>query len=205
VRRYRWVILGAGTFAQSSFAAVSVGLPALAPVLRSHYHLSLGRVGIVLGAVSLGMLGTLLPWGLLADRIGQRAVMSWRSGGGGARAGGARARRAGACRRRPPLPRSAQLAPGGRFGALRDRADCADELSRALPAPAPWPVDALRRARARGDERARHRCSDRHRSLVGPSGSADRAAAGARHVDHARHGGRGAARGRPARRARAGA
>jgi sugar phosphate permease len=83
VRRYRWVILGAGTFAQSSFAAVSVGLPALAPVLRSHYHLSLGRVGIVLGAVSLGMLGTLLPWGLLADRIGERAVMSWGLGGAG--------------------------------------------------------------------------------------------------------------------------
>lgn len=73
--RYRWVILGAGTLAQSSFAALAVGLPALAPVLRSHYHLSLGRVGIVLGAVSLGMLGTLLPWGLLADRIGERAVM----------------------------------------------------------------------------------------------------------------------------------
>ena len=83
MRRYRWVILGAGTFAQSSFAAVSVGLPVLAPVLRSHYHLSLGRVGIVLGAVSLGMLGTLLPWGLLADRIGERAVMSWGLGGAG--------------------------------------------------------------------------------------------------------------------------
>jgi sugar phosphate permease len=77
------VILGAGTFAQSSFAAVSVGLPALAPVLRSHYQLSLGRVGIVLGAVSLGMLGTLLPWGLLADRIGERAVMSCGLGGAG--------------------------------------------------------------------------------------------------------------------------
>jgi len=60
-----------------------VGLPVLAPVLRSHYHLSLGRVGIVLGAVSLGMLGTLLPWGLLADRIGERAVMSWGLGGAG--------------------------------------------------------------------------------------------------------------------------
>jgi len=83
VRRYRWVILGAGTLAQSSFAAVSVGLPALAPVLRSHYHLSLGQIGIVLGAVPLGMLPTLLPWGLLADRIGERAVMSIGLGGGG--------------------------------------------------------------------------------------------------------------------------
>jgi len=83
VRRYRWVILGAGTLAQSSFAAVSVGLPALAPVLRSHYHLSIGQTGIVLGAVPLGMLPTLLPWGLLADRIGERAVMSLGLAGAG--------------------------------------------------------------------------------------------------------------------------
>jgi sugar phosphate permease len=76
VNRYRWVILGAGTFAQTSFAAITVGPPAIAPVLRSHYHLSLTETGIVLGAVSFGMLPTLLPWGLLADRLGERAVMS---------------------------------------------------------------------------------------------------------------------------------
>jgi sugar phosphate permease len=84
VRRYRWVILGAGTLAQSSFSASSVGLPALAPVLRSHYHLSLGQVGIALGAVSLGMIPTLLPWGLLADRIGERAVIALGLGSAGA-------------------------------------------------------------------------------------------------------------------------
>jgi hypothetical protein len=59
---YRWVILAAGTLAQSSFAAVAVGLPALAPALRSHYRLSLGETGVVLGAVGVGMLPTLLPW-----------------------------------------------------------------------------------------------------------------------------------------------
>lgn len=81
--RYRWVILGAGTFAQSTFSAASVGLSALGPVLRSHYHLSLGQVGIVLGAVSFGMLPTLLPWGLLADRIGERSVIALGLGSGG--------------------------------------------------------------------------------------------------------------------------
>ena len=60
MRRYRWVILSAGTLAQTSFAAVAVGLPAIAPALRSHYDLSLGQTGVVLGAVSLGMLPTLL-------------------------------------------------------------------------------------------------------------------------------------------------
>ncbi|MDX6471220.1 MAG: hypothetical protein QOK22_36 [Gaiellaceae bacterium] len=74
--RYRWVILGAGTLAQTSFAALSVGLPAIAPQLRSEYDLSLGRTGIVLGAVPFGMLPTLLAWGLLADRFGERAVMA---------------------------------------------------------------------------------------------------------------------------------
>ena len=75
-QRYRWVILAAGTAAQSSFSAVSVGLPALAPALRSHYRLSLGETGVVLGAAGIGMLLTLLPWGLLADRIGERAVIA---------------------------------------------------------------------------------------------------------------------------------
>lgn len=73
---YRWVILAAGTFAQSSFAAASVGLPALAPALRSHYGLSLGRTGVVLAATGIGMLFTLLPWGLLADRFDERLVIA---------------------------------------------------------------------------------------------------------------------------------
>lgn len=74
--RYRWTILAAGTAAQTSFTTISVGLPALAPALRSHYRLSLGQVGLVLGAVGIGMLPTLLPWGLLADRIGERTVIA---------------------------------------------------------------------------------------------------------------------------------
>jgi sugar phosphate permease len=73
---YRWTILGAGTISQSSFAAISVGLPALAPALRSHYRLSLGETGVVLAAVGIGMVLTLLAWGMLADRIGERAVIA---------------------------------------------------------------------------------------------------------------------------------
>jgi sugar phosphate permease len=71
------VILAAGTLAQSSFAALSVGLPALAPALRSHYRLTLGQTGVVLGAVGIGMLLTLLGWGLLADRLSERAVIAF--------------------------------------------------------------------------------------------------------------------------------
>ncbi|HEY1370624.1 MAG TPA: MFS transporter [Gaiellaceae bacterium] len=74
--RYRWTILGAGTCAQATFSAVAVGLPALAPALRSHYGLSLNEVGVVIAAVGIGMVLTLLPWGLLADRVGERVVIA---------------------------------------------------------------------------------------------------------------------------------
>jgi sugar phosphate permease len=70
------VILGAGTFAQATFSAIAVGLPALAPALREHYRLSLGETGVVLGAVGIGMLLTLLVWGLAADRLSERVVIA---------------------------------------------------------------------------------------------------------------------------------
>ena len=46
--------------------------------LRSgtHYRLSLGETGVVLGAVGIGMLLTLLPWGLLADQLSERIVIA---------------------------------------------------------------------------------------------------------------------------------
>ena len=70
------MILAAGTLAQTGFTTVSVGLPALAPALRSDYGLTLGETGVVLGAVGIGMLLTLLPWGLLADRLGERTIIA---------------------------------------------------------------------------------------------------------------------------------
>jgi sugar phosphate permease len=74
--RYRWVVLGAGTLAQASFSASSVGLPALAPALKSHYALTLSETGIVLAGIGMGMLFTLLPWGLVADRVDERWVIA---------------------------------------------------------------------------------------------------------------------------------
>ena len=75
-RPYRWIVLGAGTLAQASFSASAVGLPALGPALRSDYGLTLGETGVVLGAIGIGMLFTLLPWGLVADRIDERWVIA---------------------------------------------------------------------------------------------------------------------------------
>jgi sugar phosphate permease len=69
-------VLGAGTFAQASFSASSVGLPALGPALKSGYALTLSETGVVLAGIGIGMLFTLLPWGLVADRVDERWVIA---------------------------------------------------------------------------------------------------------------------------------
>jgi sugar phosphate permease len=74
--RYRWVILGSGTLAQASFSAIILGLAVLAPALRSRYDLTLTQLGIVLGTQLAGSVVSLLAWGVLADRIGERVVIA---------------------------------------------------------------------------------------------------------------------------------
>jgi MFS family permease len=73
---YRWIVLSAGTLAQASFSMSTVGLAALAPALKHGYGLTLGETGVVLAAIGIGMLFTLLPWGLLADRVQERWVIA---------------------------------------------------------------------------------------------------------------------------------
>lgn len=73
--RYRWTILALGTAAQTAYSAVFLGIPILAPVLRTEYDLTLPEVGLVIAAVNVGSVVTLLPWGLLADRLGERYVL----------------------------------------------------------------------------------------------------------------------------------
>jgi sugar phosphate permease len=74
--RYRWVILATGAAGAASFAALRMGLPSLGPALRESYGLTLGQVGLVFAAVSVGVMLTLVPWGILTDRIGERPVMA---------------------------------------------------------------------------------------------------------------------------------
>jgi sugar phosphate permease len=82
--RYRWAVLAAGTVAQASFSASTVGLGVMAPVLREEYDLSLGEVGALLSAAWVGACATLLPWGLAADRHGERLVLALGLGGSAA-------------------------------------------------------------------------------------------------------------------------
>ena len=52
------------------------GLPVLAPTLQDELGLSLGEIGVLLAAAWVGSTLTLLPWGLAADRFGERAALS---------------------------------------------------------------------------------------------------------------------------------
>jgi sugar phosphate permease len=85
VTRYRWTILALGTVAQTAYSAVFLGIPVLAPALQQEYHLSLTGVGLAIAAANAGSVATLLGWGVLADRVGERAVLA--AGLGGCAAG----------------------------------------------------------------------------------------------------------------------
>lgn len=62
--------------ASASSAALGIGLPVLVPALREEYSLSLGEIGLLLAAGWIGTTFTLLPWGLAADRFGERVVLT---------------------------------------------------------------------------------------------------------------------------------
>jgi sugar phosphate permease len=79
--RYRWTILAVGVGAQTAFSALRQGLPSLGPALQSHFHLGLTQIGLVLASVNVGIVLTLLAWGVLADRRGERPVLALGLGG----------------------------------------------------------------------------------------------------------------------------
>jgi MFS family permease len=80
----RWTILALGTGAQTAYSAVFLGIPVLAPELQAEFDLTLPEVGLLIAAFSLGSTVTLLPWGLLTDRIGERWVLGAGLGGASA-------------------------------------------------------------------------------------------------------------------------
>src|SRR5919201_1896117 len=75
-RKSRWTVPSAGVFAQAAFAATGLGLPAIAPAIRHHFDLTLTQTGVVLAAGNFGAILTLLLWGLVADLVGERIVLT---------------------------------------------------------------------------------------------------------------------------------
>jgi sugar phosphate permease len=68
-------VLAAGTAAQAGLAAVFIGVPVLAPALRDEFGLSISEVGLAVSSLWIGPILTLLGWGMLADRFGERVVL----------------------------------------------------------------------------------------------------------------------------------
>src|ERR1700738_3356585 len=81
--RYRWAVLALGVLAQGSFTAYSQGLASLGPVFRSQLAINLVATGTLLTAVSIGTALTLVAWGMLTERIGERSVLGLGLGGAG--------------------------------------------------------------------------------------------------------------------------
>lgn len=72
----RWAILAAGVLAQTAASAVVYGVPFLVPALRDERGLSLAAVGVVVAAPTAGLLLTLVLWGVVVDRVGERLPMA---------------------------------------------------------------------------------------------------------------------------------
>ncbi|WP_193571085.1 MFS transporter [Diaminobutyricibacter tongyongensis] len=71
-----WLMLSLGVVAQAS-STVFVSAPAfLIPLLHTERGLSLAQAGLLASAPTLGMVLTLIAWGALSDRIGERWVIA---------------------------------------------------------------------------------------------------------------------------------
>jgi MFS family permease len=75
VARGRWAVLAVGVGAHASFSAYQQGLPSLGPALQSRFQVGLTQTGVLLASASAGVMVTLLAWGLLTDRVGERPVL----------------------------------------------------------------------------------------------------------------------------------
>jgi sugar phosphate permease len=73
--RRQWAILAVGTVAQAATCSFLYGIPMLVPALRSRDGLSLLQASLVVSAPIVGLLLTLIAWGALADRTGERRVI----------------------------------------------------------------------------------------------------------------------------------
>lgn len=71
----RWTVLATGTFAQTATCSFLYGMPMLVPALRERDGLSLFRASLLVSAPIAGLLLTLVVWGAVADRRGERVVI----------------------------------------------------------------------------------------------------------------------------------
>jgi MFS family permease len=71
----RWAMLAASTLAQAAAAVMVHGPAFLIPVLHGRQGLSLAEAGLVAAAPTVGVMLTLVGWGMVADRRGERFAL----------------------------------------------------------------------------------------------------------------------------------
>ena len=71
----RWSMLGASTLAQAAAAVMVHGPAFLIPVLHEREGLTLAGAGLVAAAPTVGVMLTLVAWGAVTDRRGERFVL----------------------------------------------------------------------------------------------------------------------------------
>ncbi|MEV6768018.1 MFS transporter [Nocardia sp. NPDC051030] len=70
----RWSMLALGVFAQGSSAVLVHGTPFLLPALTDQ-GMSLATAGLLVAMPTVGLVCTLIAWGYVVDRIGERKVL----------------------------------------------------------------------------------------------------------------------------------
>ncbi|MRJ75855.1 MFS transporter [Aeromicrobium sp. SMF47] len=72
----RWLMLGVSMLGQVAATIYVNGAPFLIPYLHLERGLSLPEAGVIAAAPFVGVMATLVLWGLVVDRIGERASMA---------------------------------------------------------------------------------------------------------------------------------
>lgn len=72
----KWLMLALGMLAQTAGAVFINGAAFLIPALHDDRGLSLPSAGLLVAMPTIGIMLTLIAWGLLVDRIGERLVLA---------------------------------------------------------------------------------------------------------------------------------
>ncbi len=71
----RWTVLAVSMAAQVASSLFANGSAFLIPVLHDERHLSLAKAGVLVAMPTLGFVLTLIAWGAVVDRVGERRVL----------------------------------------------------------------------------------------------------------------------------------
>lgn len=81
--RRRWLMLGLAMAAQATTCMYLYGIAYLLPELRETFSVTLAQASLLVVAPGVGLMATLILWGAVADRYGERLAMSIGLGGAG--------------------------------------------------------------------------------------------------------------------------